>query len=67
MRPLKKDKTKILTTIDSLTKVENITECSTCSILQYFWPAFSDNWFLKPILGVAILHRFLCIYNILLT
>ena len=27
----------------SLMKVENIAECSHWSILQYFWPALSDN------------------------
>ena len=25
-------------------KVEIIAECSPWSILQYFWPALSDNW-----------------------
>ena len=27
----------------SLMKVESITECSPWSILQYLWPALSDN------------------------
>ena len=27
----------------SLMQVESIAECSTWSILQYFWPALSDN------------------------
>ena len=36
----------------SLMKVESITECSPWSILQYFWPALSDNWSWKPIFGV---------------
>ena len=27
----------------SLMKVESIAECSPWSILQYFWPAFSNN------------------------
>ena len=31
-------------------KVENIAECSAWSILQYFWPAFSDNGLEKQIL-----------------
>ena len=31
-------------------KVESIAECS--SILQYFWPALSDNNSWKPILGL---------------
>ena len=26
-----------------LMKVESIAECSNWSILQYFWPALSDN------------------------
>ena len=43
------DKTKILMTNDSLMKVESIAECSPRSILQYFWPALSDNWPWKPI------------------
>ena len=38
-RPLKKDKTKILMTNGSLMKVES---------MQYFWPAFSNNWSWKP-------------------
>ena len=33
----------------SLMKVESIAECShPWSILQYVWPAFSDNWSLNP-------------------
>ena len=36
----------------SLMKVESIAECSHWSILQYFWPALSDSWSLKPILGL---------------
>ena len=46
----------------SLMKVESIAECSTWSILQYFLPAFSNNWYRKPnfgLLRVAVLHRFL--------
>ena len=31
-------------------KVESIAECFHWSILQYFWPALSDNWYWKPIL-----------------
>ena len=45
------DKTKIWTTNGSVMKVKNIAECSTWSILQYFWPALSNNWSLKPIFG----------------
>ena len=29
-------------------KVKNIAECSRWSILQYFWPALSDNRSWKP-------------------
>ena len=36
----------------SLMKVESIAECSVWSILQYFWPALSDNLSWKPILGL---------------
>ena len=32
----------------SLIKVEIIAECSHWNILQYFQPALSDNWSLKP-------------------
>ena len=31
-------------------KVESIAECSKESILQYFWPALSENRHWKPIL-----------------
>ena len=37
------DKTKGLMANGSLMKVESIAECSPWSILQYFWPALSDN------------------------
>ena len=33
-------------------KVESIAECSPWSILQYFRPAFCDNWSWKPIFGL---------------
>ena len=46
------DKTKILMTNSSLMKVENIVECSPGSILQYYWPALSDNWSIKPIFNL---------------
>ena len=39
------DKTKILMTNGSLMKVESIAECSPWSILQYFCPALSHNWY----------------------
>ena len=35
----------------SLMKVKSIAECSKGSILQYFWPALSDNWYWKPVFG----------------
>ena len=38
------DKANILMTNGSLMKVKSIAECSKGSILQYFWPAFRDNW-----------------------
>ena len=37
------DNTKILMTNGSLMKVESIAKCFPWSILQYFWPALSDN------------------------
>ena len=52
---------KILMTNGSLMKVKSIAEYSNGSILQYFWPALSDNWSWKPVFlffRVAILHRF---------
>ena len=36
----------------NLIRVESIAECSSWSILQYFWPALSDNWSWKQILGL---------------
>ena len=57
-RPLKKDKSKILMTNGSLMKVQSIAECSPWSILQYFWPALSDNWFSKPIFDLCLSGRF---------
>ena len=39
------DKTKILMANGSLMTVESIAECSHWSILQYFWPALSVNWY----------------------
>ena len=36
----------------SLMKVESIADYSPWSILQYFWPALSDNWSWKPIFGL---------------
>ena len=41
------DKTKTLMTNGSLMKVKSIAEFSPWSILQYFWPALSNNQPLK--------------------
>ena len=49
---LKIDKTKFLIENVSSMKVESIAEYSPWSILQYFWPALSDNQSWKPIFGV---------------
>ena len=38
-------------------EVESIAECSTWSILQYFWPALSDNRSWKPIWGFFLSGR----------
>ena len=46
------DKTKILMATGSSMKVESIAECSKGSILQYFWPALSDNLSWKLIFGL---------------
>ena len=35
----------------SLMKVESTAECSHWDILQYFWPALSDNYSWKQILA----------------
>ena len=51
-RPIKMYKIKVLKTNGSLMKVESITECSPWSILQYFWPALSNNWSCKPVFGL---------------
>ena len=40
----------------SLMKVKSIVEC--WSILQYFWPALSDDWSWKPIFCVFESGRF---------
>ena len=39
-------------------KVESIAECSLWSILQYFWPALSDNWSWKSFFGLLEKGRF---------
>ena len=44
-------------------KVASIAECSHWSILQYFWPALSDNLSWKQVfvfLRVIVLGRFFC-------
>ena len=50
------DKTKLLKWQNgSLMKVESIiAECSKGSILQYFWPALSDNRSWKSIFGLLL-------------
>ena len=57
-RPLKTGKTKILMTNGGLMKVKSITECSPWCILQYFWPALSNNWSWKPIFSLFERGRF---------
>ena len=42
----------------SLMNVESIAEYSPWSILQYFWPALSDNWSWKTIFGLFESGRF---------
>ena len=44
----KMDITMILMTNGSLMKVKSIAECAPWGILQYFWPALSDNLSWKP-------------------
>ena len=46
------DKTNILMSNGSLMKVKSIAECSPWSILQYFWPAISNNLSWKLIFGL---------------
>ena len=59
----KKDKTKILITNGSIMKVESNAECSPRSILQYFWPALSNNWyFLSGRLRQVLLYNQKSIY-----
>ena len=51
---------KVLMTKGSLMKVESIAECSKGSILQilqYFWPALSNNRSWKPILVFFLSDR----------
>ena len=45
-------------------KVKRIAECSPWSILQYFWPALSDNWscFLSGCLRQVLLYNQHSIY-----
>ena len=42
------NKTEVLVQNGSLMRVESMTESSPWSILQYFWPALSDNRYWKP-------------------
>ena len=39
-------------------KVERIAECPPWSIVQYFWPALSDNWYWKQMFGLYESDRF---------
>ena len=48
----------MLMTNDSLMQVKSIAECSPWNILQYVWPALSDNWCWKPIFGLSESGRF---------
>ena len=41
----------------TLMKVESIAECSRWSILQYFWPTFSNNRYWKTNFGVFFSGR----------
>ena len=44
-------------------KVKSIAECSKWSILQYFWPALSNNWSWKSNFG---LFKSVCFTQVLL-
>ena len=54
--------TKILMINGILMKVRSIAKYSNWSILQYFWPALSDNWSSKPIFGLFESGRFRQVY-----
>ena len=53
-------------------KVKSIAECSPWSILQYFWPALSDNRSWKPILVFFLSGRlrqvllYFCFYSMVI-
>ena len=47
------DKTKVWKPCGSLKQVKSTAECSTGSILQYFWPALSDHPSWKPIFWLS--------------
>ena len=60
---LKKRQYKDLNKNGILMKVKRIAECSPLSILQYFWPALSDNWsFFSGRLRQILLHNQQSIY-----
>ena len=59
------DKTKVLMANGRLMKVESIAECSPWSILQYFWPALSDNRSWKPILVFFLSGRLRQFFTVL--
>ena len=46
------EKTKMIMTNGILMKVKSFAECSSWSILQYFWAALSNNRSWKPIFGL---------------
>ena len=51
---LKIDKIKVFMENGSVMENESIAECSPWSILQYFWPALSDNWYWKQFFFVCV-------------
>ena len=48
----------------SLMQVKSIADCSKGSILQYFWPALSNNWSWKPIFGFSESGHFTHVYTV---
>ena len=58
------DKRKILMTNGSIMNVESIAECSSWSILQYAWPALSDNWSWKRICGIFESGHFTQVFTV---
>ena len=52
--PLKEDQNKGLKGKPYLIMIESTAECSPKSILQYFWPALSNNPSWKTIFGLLL-------------